>query len=165
MAYSLSLRSRTALQGVHPDLVAVVKRAIQITRQDFVVLQGVRTTEQMYETYGQGRTVAQCIAKKIPPEMAERYAKPREAKVTWLDDPLMSNHRVMADGFGHAVDICPYPVDWKTPSKFDAIALAMMTAAVELNVSIRWGADWNQNGKPREKGETDSPHFEIYKRR
>jgi peptidoglycan L-alanyl-D-glutamate endopeptidase CwlK len=37
----------------------------------------------------------------------------------------------------------------------------MFNAAKELNVDIRWGADWNQNGKKREKGETDSPHFEL----
>ena len=35
----------------------------------------------------------------------------------------------------------------------------MFQAAKQLGVSIRWGADWNSNGRPREKGETDSPHL------
>ena len=38
---------------------------------------------------------------------------------------------------------------------------SMMRAARELKVPIRWGADWDRDGIPREKGETDSPHFEL----
>lgn len=44
--YSLGERSRKRLQGVHPDLVKVVERAIQITPVDFTVLDGVRTLER-----------------------------------------------------------------------------------------------------------------------
>jgi len=36
-SYSLSQRSMQNLSGVHPDLVDVVKRAIEITEQDFSV--------------------------------------------------------------------------------------------------------------------------------
>ena len=39
MPFKLSSRSLKALEGVHPDLVAVVKRAIQITPVDFVVIE------------------------------------------------------------------------------------------------------------------------------
>ena len=62
---------------------------------------------------------------------------------------------------GDAVDLVPYPVDWDTASKFDLIALAMFEAANDLGIKIRWGADWDQDGKPRERGEYDSPHFEL----
>ena len=44
---------------------------------------------------------------------------------------------------------------------FDKMADAMFKAAKELNINIRWGRDWNMNGIKREKGETDSPHFEL----
>lgn len=40
--YKLGPRSKTRLQGVHPDLVKVVERAIQITLVDFTVLEGLR---------------------------------------------------------------------------------------------------------------------------
>lgn len=46
MTYKLSIRSLTKLHGVHPDLVKVVKRAIEITDVDFVVLEGLRTNER-----------------------------------------------------------------------------------------------------------------------
>lgn len=46
MGYNLGKRSLERLQGVHPDLVKVVKRAIEITDRDFTVGEGLRTLEQ-----------------------------------------------------------------------------------------------------------------------
>ncbi len=44
--FTLSPRSYKRLEGVHPDLVRVVERAIAITDVDFVVLEGLRTKER-----------------------------------------------------------------------------------------------------------------------
>jgi peptidoglycan L-alanyl-D-glutamate endopeptidase CwlK len=41
--YRLGQKSLNKLQGLHPDLVAVVKRAIELTEVDFTVLEGLRT--------------------------------------------------------------------------------------------------------------------------
>jgi len=54
MTYELGTRSLQNLSGVHPDLVAVVKRAIQITEQDFTVIEGVRNIERQRELYRKG---------------------------------------------------------------------------------------------------------------
>ena len=43
MSFKLSEKSLQRLSGVHPDLQAVVKRAIEITAVDFVVIEGLRT--------------------------------------------------------------------------------------------------------------------------
>lgn len=140
MTYRLGIKSQMRLAGVHPRLITVVERAIMLTRQDFMVLEGVRTPERQKQLYAQGRTAPGDI-------------------VTWT---LNSNHFIHPEtGYGHAVDLVPYPVDWETPAKFDAIALAMFQAASELGVKLRWGADWDRDGRPREKGESDSPHFEL----
>src|SRR6056297_2888142 len=56
MAYRLSQRSKNNLSGVHPDLVAVVKRAIEITEQDFSVLEGVRNIERQRQLVAQGKS-------------------------------------------------------------------------------------------------------------
>lgn len=56
MAYSLSFRSRQRLSGVHPDLVAVVKRAIEITKQDFSVLEGIRSIERQRKLVKEGKS-------------------------------------------------------------------------------------------------------------
>lgn len=137
--FVLGKKSKEKLKGVHPNLIKVVERAIQLTKQDFMVLEGVRTPERQRELYAQGRT------------------KPGP-KVTWT---LTSNHFKQKDGCGHAVDLVPFPVDWNDLKKFDAMSKAMFAAAKELGIKIRWGADWDSDGKPREKGESDSPHFEL----
>ena len=54
---------------------------------------------------------------------------------------------------GHAVDLCPYPVDWEDADKFIAISVAMKGAAEQLGIPIEWGGDW-KNG-------WDKPHFQL----
>jgi peptidoglycan L-alanyl-D-glutamate endopeptidase CwlK len=159
MAIRLGSESLAHLKGVHPDIVRVVTRAALMATADldFKVIEGVRTDQQCYINYGKGRTAAQCAAKGVPAV----HAAPGLPKVTWLSDPLNSKHRKQKDGFGHAVDLIPYPVDWNNLKRFDALAKLVLEAAKLEKVSLRWGADWNQNGRPREKGETDSPHFEL----
>jgi peptidoglycan L-alanyl-D-glutamate endopeptidase CwlK len=46
MSFTFSLRSEQNLKGVHPDLVRVVRRALELTGNDFVVTQGLRTQEE-----------------------------------------------------------------------------------------------------------------------
>lgn len=46
MSFILSQKSLRRLEGVNPDLVKVVKRAIQITPIDFIVVEGLRTKER-----------------------------------------------------------------------------------------------------------------------
>jgi hypothetical protein len=56
MTFKLSEKSLKRLQGVHPDLVKVVKRAIEITKQDFVVIEGLRTKERQAYLFKKGAT-------------------------------------------------------------------------------------------------------------
>lgn len=154
MTFSFGSTSRSRLDTVHPKLRAVCERALALATEDFMVLEGVRTPERQRQLYGQGRTTAECTKAGI----SVLYAKPHLQKVTWT---LKSNHFAAADGFGRAVDLVPFPVDWTDLAKFDAIARAMFAAAKGLGIGIRWGADWDMDGNPRERGETDSPHFEL----
>ena len=54
MAYKLSARSLKALTGVHPDLVRVVRHAIEDTPIDFVVIEGLRTVARQRELVASG---------------------------------------------------------------------------------------------------------------
>lgn len=132
--FKLGKRSEERLVGVDARLVAVVRRAIELSKVDFTVLEGVRTKARQQELFDQGR--------KTPGKI-----------VTWT---MKSKH---IDGL--AVDLVPFPVDWSDTDKFMAIARAMFAAASELSVNIRWGANWDGDDKPFEKGEYDSPHFEL----
>lgn len=59
MTYKLGTTSLARLQGVNPKLVAVVKRAIELTTQDFGVLEGVRSkeTQAAYVAKGVSQTM------------------------------------------------------------------------------------------------------------
>lgn len=149
---TLTARDEQRLVGVKAPLVNVVRLARKKSPIPFMVVEGVRSREQCMVNYGKGRTVAQVKAKGI----SASYAKPSLSKVTWLNNPFASKHCT-----GDAVDLLPAPYDWKETKPFDIVAKAMMEAAKELGVNLRWGADWDGDGKPRERGETDSPHFEI----
>ena len=54
--YKLSKRSLSKLKGVDERLVEVVKRAIEITKQDFSVICGLRTIEEQRRLLAEGRT-------------------------------------------------------------------------------------------------------------
>lgn len=156
MSYILSQNSLAKLVGVDPRMVNVVKRAIVLTTQDFMVGEGVRTLQRQYELYAQGRTVAQLRAAGVP---ASVLAQPGKKQVTWT---LKSNH--FADPkthLGNAVDLIAYPVDYADISKYRAIKDAMFAAAQEQGTQLRWGGDWNGNGVT-EHGENDFGHFELH---
>lgn len=54
MTFKLSQRSLDKLIGVRPELVGVVKRAIEITTVDFGVVEGLRTKERQIELFEKG---------------------------------------------------------------------------------------------------------------
>lgn len=55
--FKLSTRSISRLKGVHPDLVKVVNRAIQISTVDFAVLEGLRTAERQQQLVKAGASL------------------------------------------------------------------------------------------------------------
>ena len=60
MIFTLSQRSLSRLEGVKPRLVAVVKRAIELTTVDFGVTEGLRSmeTQRKYLAQGKSQTLA-----------------------------------------------------------------------------------------------------------
>jgi peptidoglycan LD-endopeptidase CwlK len=49
MTWKLSKRSKERLEGVHPDLVRVVHRALQLSPIDFGISEGLRTRERQIQ--------------------------------------------------------------------------------------------------------------------
>jgi len=50
----LGQRSLSRLEGVHPDLVRVVKKAAALSDLDFTVLEGIRSVERQKQLVSQG---------------------------------------------------------------------------------------------------------------
>jgi peptidoglycan LD-endopeptidase CwlK len=141
MSFYLGARSLSRLEGVHPGLVSVVKRAIELASVDFMVSEGLRDIERQKMLVDTGKSKT-----------------------------MNSQHIRQADGFGHAVDLYPYIngealYDARDKTPFRVVMRAMFDAASELSVRLRWGNDWNGNGvevgpDPDESFE-DWPHYEL----
>lgn len=56
MTWMLSQRSERALEGVHSDLVRVVRHALFLSPVDFVVIEGLRTPARQQELLNSGKT-------------------------------------------------------------------------------------------------------------
>ncbi|WP_353209792.1 M15 family metallopeptidase [Sphingorhabdus sp.] len=54
MSIVLGQRSLSRLEGVHPDLVRVVKKAAALSDLDFTVLEGIRSVERQKQLVAQG---------------------------------------------------------------------------------------------------------------
>ena len=117
MAFNLSNRSRNKLDGVHPQLVAVVEGAIKLTKVDFGVTYGVRTIAEQEKLVAAGRS-----------------------------QTMKSKHLIQDDGFSHAVDVVAYDgsdVVWEL-NVYDDICDAFKVAARDVGISIKWGAAWSE---------------------
>ena len=56
MSFKLGKRSLSNLEGVHPDLVKVVNRAIELTECDFTITEGLRTKERQAQLLKEKKT-------------------------------------------------------------------------------------------------------------
>ncbi len=56
MTFNFGARSESRLVGVHPDLVRVVRRALELSTVDFSVSEGLRTRERQAELFKAGKS-------------------------------------------------------------------------------------------------------------
>lgn len=139
MSFHFGAKSKKNLLGVDKRLIEVVRLALSKSSVDFMVIEGLRSLARQESLYALGRTIPGKI-------------------VTWTKN---SKHCS-----GLAIDILPINPeteygDWDYKEGFVTVALAMFLAANELSTPIRWGSDWDLDGTFFEKGEYDSPHFEL----
>ena len=68
---------------------------------------------------------------------------------------------------GMAVDIAPYPIDWKARDDFHYLGGFVLGIACKMGINIRWGGDWSSSSLAKEQRTTkdnkfdDLVHFEI----
>ncbi len=60
-----------------------------------------------------------------------------------------------------AIDIVPYPVDWKNTDAFYYAAGHILMVAEMLDIDMRWGGDWNRNDILHDQKFYDLGHFEL----
>lgn len=147
--FKFSQRSLNNLKGVHPNLVKVMNLALKLSKKDFTITEGLRTKERQQSLIKQG-----------------------------LSQTLNSKHLAQSDGYGHAIDLVPYPVSWELVD-FYPIVEAVREASKQLSINVRWGGAWvtlnntvkspseviqeysNERRKVGKKAFIDAPHFEL----
>ena len=60
-----------------------------------------------------------------------------------------------------AVDVVPYPIDWDDRERFHLFAGFVLGMACRMDISLRWGGDWNMNFEVDDNKFDDFPHFEL----
>lgn len=134
-------QSLSNLESVHPNLVEIIKEAIQSSSIPFIITEGVQTTERQKKLYAQGRTTS--------------------GKIVTNCDGIKnkSNHQLKENGYGHAIDLYPYINssirihEAYVPESLQIIAEHIKMTAQKKNLFIIWGGDWKMK---------DYPHFELW---
>ena len=62
---------------------------------------------------------------------------------------------------GKAVDLAPYPIDWKDRDRFHYMGGMIRGIGKQMGVNIRWGGDWDSDGETKDNRFDDLVHVEI----
>jgi peptidoglycan L-alanyl-D-glutamate endopeptidase CwlK len=114
--YRFSERSLRNLEGVHPDLVRVMHRAIAITEVDFTVIEGLRTRERQKKLVEKGASTT----------MNSRHLTGHAVDIVPFVDE---------DGDGDR------EISWHWPF-YAQLAPFVFRAASAEGVPIEWGGNW-----------------------
>jgi len=128
---SFSTASDARLDTCDPRIQKVMREVIK--HRDCTILCGHRNEQEQNEAFN---------------------AKPQLSKVQWPN----SKHNRMPS---LAVDVAPYPIDWNDYSYFTHFAGFVLGIAATMGINMRWGGDWNRNGKTKDETFLDGPHFEL----
>jgi len=103
-----------------------------VLRHDCSIIYGVRTLEEQKRLVMQG-----------------------------LSRTMNSKHLMQPDGYAHAVDVAPYPIDWNDTKRFYYFGGIVLGTADMLNIRVRWGGDWDQDDDLSDQRFMDLVHFEL----
>jgi len=118
------------MKGVHPLLRECAERVLSYGIVDLTVppYGGLRTLEDQRQLVAKGAS-----------------------------QTLNSLHRPQDTGFGHAIDLVPYPVNWQDITRFAIMGSLMFRAANEMGgidvIPLEWGGTWRRF--------KDYPHFQL----
>lgn len=74
---------------------------------------------------------------------------------------MQSKHLVQADGYAHAVDLAPMPVDWNRLPRWYYFGGFCLAIAGTMGMDVIWGGDWNNNTEVTDQSFNDLDHLEL----
>nr|WP_315468836.1 M15 family metallopeptidase [uncultured Undibacterium sp.] len=148
--FSLGAASLNELNGVHPDLIAVVKRAIVLTIQDFSVHDGIRTLAEQKQLVAAG--ASQTVDSRHITGHAVDLVPYINGKLRWEWPPIY----VIADAVRTAAVELGTPIRWGGAWDVD------FTATVDTPEDLV-AAYVARRKKQGLRAFIDGPHFELPK--
>ena len=147
--FKLSRRSLDRLEGVDERLVAVVKFAINATKTDFGVIQGLRTVEQQKELVAKG--ASQTMKSKHLDGLAVDLMAYINGRGSWE----LNLYDDLADAMKEGADLAGVSVRWGAAWHIDDIRKwdGTMEDAMNAYIDLRR----SQGRRPF----IDGPHFEL----
>lgn len=149
MAFKLSAASIKKLDGIDPQLASVVKRAIEISKVDFGVTEGLRTlaTQKKYVAAGKSQTMA---SKHLTGDAVDLVAYVG-SKISWE----LNLYDEIADAMKQAAKEKGVKLRWGAAWQIDDITkfAGTMEQAMNQYIDLRR----SQGKRPF----IDGPHFEL----
>lgn len=87
-------------------------------------------------------------------ESQDEYFRTGKSKMQWPNGKHCSMPSL-------AADVMPCPINWNDRIAIEAFSKVVLAKAESLGIRIRWGGDWNQNGKSDDEKFFDGPHYEL----
>ena len=126
-------KSKERLSECDPKLQELFSEVIKYV--DCSVLEGIRTKEKQDRMFAEGKS---------------KFKYPG------------SKHNVANEGDkAIAIDVTPYPVDWKDRERQTLFAGLVIGIAKGMDINIRWGGDWDMDFEVNDNKFDDFPHFEL----
>ena len=149
MTFALSQRSLANLEGVQPALVAVVKRAIVLTKVDFGVIEGLRTEARQRELVDRG--ASQTMNSRHLTGHAVDLMAYIDGRASWE----LNLYDDIADAMKQAAIELDTPIKWGGAWSVGDIRRWHGTMAAAMNSYI------DERRKAGRRPFLDSPHFEL----
>lgn len=130
-----SERSLDRLATCDPRIVTLAHMVLKVG-MDFTIIHGWRGREEQDDLASRGLS-----------------------KISWPDS--RHNHMEHGQPLSQAVDVAPWPIDWKDTARFYHLAGIFRAVAFDLNIPIRWGGDWDGDFDLRDQTFMDLGHFEL----
>ena len=147
--FKLSKRSLDNLEGVDPYLVGVVKKAIELTKVDFGVIEGLRTPERQRDLVQAGASQTM-FSKHIQGKAVDLMAY-IGSRASWE----LNLYDDIADAMKQAAIVLNVPVRWGGAWNVDDIRKWDGTMYSAMNHYI------DERRKQGRKPFIDGPHFEL----
>ena len=142
--FKFGKRSMTALGTCHPGLQLIADEALAVSPYDFTIIHGWRDMKTQNEMYFAGNS-------------RKQYPNSRHNKTS---DP----QAVHVEGMSDALDFAPFvngKINWFDTHIFAVIAGCFMASANRAGHTLRWGGDWNSDGRTYDQTLMDYGHLEL----